>query len=140
MSSPTAASTRATPRPPTCGPGCGPGPRSARYGGEGLDAAGRNARLLAELAGVPAQARGARFFCVAALALPEGSVRTASGECRGEILAAPAGAGGFGYDPIFRPAGFTVAMAELPEAEKNALSHRGRAFAALRPAIEAALA
>ena len=116
--------------------GGAPGPLSARYGGAALDAAGRNAHLLAALAEVPVGRRAARFYCVAALALPDGRVETADGECRGRILAAPSGDAGFGYDPIFEPEGFDVSMAELPEAEKNRLSHRGRAIAALRPALE----
>jgi len=114
----------------------GPGPRSARYGGAGLDAAGRNARLLDALRDVPPDRRAARFFCVAALAIPDGAVETAEGECRGRIRLAPSGGGGFGYDPVFEPEGFTVSMAEIDEAEKNRLSHRGRAFAALRPTLE----
>jgi len=116
-----------------------PGPRSARYGGAGLDAAGRNARLLSALAEVAPERRTARFFCVAALALPDGSVETAEGECRGRILAVPRGGAGFGYDPIFAPEGRDVSMAELPEAEKNGLSHRGRALVALRPVLEGRL-
>jgi XTP/dITP diphosphohydrolase len=120
--------------------GGAPGPRSARYGGPGLDSVGRNTKLLAALAETPIERRAARFFCVAALALPDGSIETAEGECRGRILAAPSGDGGFGYDPIFQPEGYEVSMAELPEAEKNRLSHRGRALAALRPALERLLA
>jgi XTP/dITP diphosphohydrolase len=112
-----------------------PGPRSARYGGESLDATGRNARLLAALAGLAPERRTARFYCIVALALPDGSLETAEGECRGRILSAPRGDGGFGYDPIFQPEGHDGSMAELPEVEKNRLSHRGRATAALRPAL-----
>ncbi|HKJ25113.1 MAG TPA: RdgB/HAM1 family non-canonical purine NTP pyrophosphatase [Myxococcota bacterium] len=118
----------------------GPGPRSARYGGASLDAAGRNARLLAALSRVTPEARGARFYCVAAVAGPDGALETAEGECRGRILEAPRGEAGFGYDPIFQPEGHDASMAELPEAEKNRLSHRGRAIAALRPALERVLA
>jgi XTP/dITP diphosphohydrolase len=59
----------------------------------------------------------------------------AAGECRGRILLAPRGHGGFGYDPIFQPAGHEVSMAELPSAVKNRISHRGRALAALAPAL-----
>jgi len=120
--------------------GGAPGPLSARYGGPSLDAAGRNAHLLAALADVPATERAARFYCVVALALPTGELETYEGECRGRIRAAPSGGAGFGYDPIFQPEGFDVSMAELPEAEKNRLSHRGRAIAALRPALERRLA
>lgn len=116
-----------------------PGVRSARYGGPGLDDAGRIARLLEELRGVAEEQRGARFVCVAALARPDGSVRSARGSCEGRILAAPRGESGFGYDPVFQPIGQGVSMAELSEAEKNRLSHRARAFRALRGGIEAAL-
>ena len=116
-----------------------PGPRSARYGGPGLDDAGRVERLLRELAGVGADARGARFVCVAALATPGGAVETARGECAGEILAAPRGGGGFGYDPVFRPRGEAVSMAELPARRKNEISHRARAVRALRGAIARAM-
>jgi len=116
--------------------GGAPGPRSARYGGPSLDARARNRLLLTVLSDVPTHARGARFFCVAALALPDGTAVSAEGECRGRILEDPSGRSGFGYDPIFQPEGFERSMAELPEAEKNRLSHRGRAVAALQPALE----
>ncbi len=112
-----------------------PGVRSARYGGPELDSADRNARLLGELEGVPPEQRSARFYCVAALVLADGGMEIVEGECRGRILEAPRGAGGFGYDPIFQPEGYEISMAELPEDEKNALSHRGRAFAQLVPML-----
>jgi len=117
--------------------GGGPGVRSARYGGPGLDDAGRVARLLAEIADAAPAARGARFVCVAACALPTGEVETARGECEGRILDAPRGAGGFGYDPVFQPEGESVSMAELPAEHKNRISHRGRAFRALCEALSA---
>jgi len=125
-----------------------PGPRSARYGGPGLDDAGRVRRLLAELAGVPGPRRGARFVCVAALALPAGEggagaeageVHTARGEWPGRILEAPRGEGGFGYDPIFWDEEHGAAAAELPARVKNRISHRARAVAGLREGIRAAL-
>jgi XTP/dITP diphosphohydrolase len=109
-----------------------PGVRSARYGGPALDDAGRVALLLQELAGVPPARRGARFVCVAALVTPDGESVLAEGRCEGRILEAPRGTGGFGYDPIFAPEGRDVSMAELAGAEKNLLSHRGRALVALR--------
>ena len=115
--------------------GGAPGPLSARYGGEELDDGGRVAHLLAEIAKHPGAARTARFVCIAALATPGGETKTATGICEGEILGAPTGAGGFGYDPVFRPAGHDVSMAELPAAEKNEISHRGRALADLRTSI-----
>ena len=111
--------------------GNGPGVRSARYGGPGLDDRGRVALLLRELGEVRAKNREARFVCHVALALVDGTCFVASGECRGVILAAPRGEGGFGYDPVFQPEGETRAMAQLAEAEKNRLSHRGNALRAL---------
>jgi XTP/dITP diphosphohydrolase len=113
-----------------------PGPHSSRYGGPGLDDAGRVAKLLEELEGQGGAARVARFVCVAAFATPDGAVEVARGECAGAILEAPQGAGGFGYDPVFRPEGETLSMAELPAAAKNHVSHRARALQALEPALE----
>jgi XTP/dITP diphosphohydrolase len=117
--------------------GGAPGPLSARYGGAGLDDAGRIAALLRALDAVPDAARGARFVCIAAVATPQGDVATARGVCEGRLLRAPRGAGGFGYDPIFAVGELT--MAELPAAAKDALSHRGRALRALTPALRARL-
>ena len=113
--------------------GGAPGPLSARYGGAGLDDAARNAALLAALESVPDAERGARFVCVAAVATPQGDVAIARGICEGRLLRAPRGDGGFGFDPIFAVGAMT--MAELPVAAKDALSHRGRAFRALLPAL-----
>jgi XTP/dITP diphosphohydrolase len=118
--------------------GGAPGPLSARYGGPGLDDRGRLEALLAALRGIPAPRR-ARFFCVAACARPDGRFALAEGSCEGEILTETTGEGGFGYDPIFRPEGRDRTMAELDCAEKDALSHRGRAFRALEPRIETLL-
>jgi XTP/dITP diphosphohydrolase len=118
------------------GLGGGPGAHSARYGGEGLDDAGRVAHLLRELEGMQSEARRARFVCVAALATPDGAVATARGECAGRILDAPSGTGGFGYDPVFEASEAGVAMAQLSAAEKNCISHRARAFRGLRAVIE----
>jgi XTP/dITP diphosphohydrolase len=117
--------------------GGAPGPRSARFGGPGLDDAGRTRALLAALDGVPAERRGARFVCVAALATPDGVVVTARGECPGRIATEPRGSAGFGYDPIFETTPGGPTMAELPAAEKERISHRGRAFRALGPALRA---
>jgi len=116
--------------------GGGPGPLSARYGGAALDDAGRVQLLLRELSALGERAsRAARFVCVAALALPSGELTVERGECAGEILCAPRGARGFGYDPIFSPDGGVHSMAELAEEEKNRLSHRAHALAALAPAL-----
>ncbi|MEN8184841.1 MAG: RdgB/HAM1 family non-canonical purine NTP pyrophosphatase [Myxococcota bacterium] len=111
--------------------GGAPGPRSARYGGPGLDDAGRVARLLEALEDVLPERRQARFVCVAAWVDPAGGTLILRGECAGRILESPRGAGGFGYDPVFAPEDETVSMAELPPARKNELSHRARAFRAL---------
>jgi len=115
-----------------------PGPLSARYGGPGLDDRGRLEVLLEALRGVPTPRR-ARFFCVAACARPDGHFALAEGSCEGELLTEANGAGGFGYDPIFRPCGVDRSMAELGCAEKDVLSHRGRAFRTLEPQIESLL-
>jgi XTP/dITP diphosphohydrolase len=115
--------------------GGAPGVYSARYGGVGLDDRDRLEALLEELKAFPAPRR-ARFFCAAAVALPDGRCEIAEGVCPGEILMAPQGQGGFGYDPIFQPLGFDRAMAELEPDEKDALSHRGHAFRRLEPGID----
>ena len=112
-----------------------PGPFSARFGGVGLDDRGRLEALLTALDEVP-EPRAARFFCVAAVASPNGQSEIAEGSCLGTILRQARGEGGFGYDPIFQPAGEERVMAELDREEKDALSHRGRAFRALEPAIK----
>jgi XTP/dITP diphosphohydrolase len=121
------------------GLGGAPGPRSARYGGPGLDDAGRVAHLLRALGGMQGDARRARFVCVAALALPDGASAHARGECAGHILASPRGSRGFGYDPVFWSDDLACGMAEVDGERKHAVSHRGRAVRALRPALEAAL-
>lgn len=111
--------------------GGAPGVRSARYGGAGLDDRGRVDRLLRELEGVGASDRTARFVCHVALAFPGGACFVAFGECRGEILTAPRGESGFGYDPVFLVRGGDRTMAELPAPEKNRVSHRAEALRAL---------
>jgi XTP/dITP diphosphohydrolase len=119
------------------GLGGAPGPLSARFGGPGLDDAGRVRALLDALANCSGEQRRARFVCVAALATPEGELVTARGECAGHILDAPRGRSGFGYDPVFFVEEVGRAMAELPDSEKNRISHRALAFGALGGAIRA---
>jgi XTP/dITP diphosphohydrolase len=116
-----------------------PGAYSARYGGAGLDDRGRLEALLSELEPYP-MPRKARFFCAAAVAMPDGRCEVAQGLCAGEIRMSASGGGGFGYDPIFQPEGHDRVMAELERDEKEALSHRGRAFEALEPWIDQLLA
>jgi XTP/dITP diphosphohydrolase len=110
-----------------------PGLHSARYASDDEE---RRAKLLRAISG--ASDRGAYFFCAAALCGPGGApLHAADGRVDGDIALAPRGANGFGYDPIFLPRetpGRT--LAELPAAEKNRLSHRGRAVAKLRPLLE----
>lgn len=113
--------------------GGAPGVRSRRYFGEDIAPADRNQMLLALLDGVTE--RSARFVSVIALAQPDGRVETFDGEVRGEIGTESQGADGFGYDPVFIIAGDGRTMAELPQAEKNAISHRGLAAAKLRAAL-----
>jgi XTP/dITP diphosphohydrolase len=111
----------------------GPGIHSARYGGDGLDDAGRVSHLLDELGG--AGDRRAAFVCVLVAIAADGTELVAEGRVDGTIAAAPRGTGGFGYDPVFVPAGDTRTIGELSAAEKDAISHRGRAAALLRTAL-----
>ena len=118
-----------------------PGVLSARYGGPGLSAVDRYQRLLGELRDVPAERRTARFHCVTALAAPDGALlATADGVCEGVIALGPSGDGGFGYDPVFFLPQYGQTMAQLDAGEKNRISHRGRAAAAIAPQIHRALA
>jgi len=112
--------------------GGAPGVRSARYAGPGATDAQRIDKLLAELASVPPERRTARFRCAVSLVADGREVVAAEGSCEGRILEAPRGTGGFGYDPVFLVPETGRTFAELPPPEKNALSHRGRALAALR--------
>lgn len=106
--------------------GGAPGVFSARYaGGEGHDSAANTALLLSNLSGKAD--RRARFRTVIALTEGSGTVRLFEGAVEGEITCEPAGCGGFGYDPVFRPLGWDKTFAEASADEKNAVSHRGRA-------------
>ena len=84
---------------------------------------------------VPASRRTARYRCVALVAWPGEWFAYAQATCEGSLLLEPRGTGGFGYDPIFVPRGETRTMAELSPAEKDAISHRGKAFRGLRDLI-----
>ncbi len=111
-----------------------PGVQSARYAAVAAGSAAHagdhenNQRLLRELARVAGRARRARFVCVLAVARNGATLATFRGEAGGEILAAPRGRGGFGYDPLFFQAALGKTFAELTPAEKAAVSHRGQAF------------
>jgi XTP/dITP diphosphohydrolase len=113
-----------------------PGVHSARYAGNGASDAGNLAKLLAELEGVPDDQRGARFRCAAVLADPATGEWHAEAAWEGRVIDTPRGQGGFGYDPVFVPTGWSLTSAEVDAATKNASSHRSRAFRALRPAVE----
>jgi XTP/dITP diphosphohydrolase len=113
-----------------------PGVRSARYAGERATDEENLHELLRALKGVPGGGRTARYRCLAVLASPDGTITSAEGVCEGILLNAGRGAGGFGYDPVFVPAGWERTMAELPPEEKDRISHRGKAFRALRAAID----
>ncbi|OEU97615.1 MULTISPECIES: RdgB/HAM1 family non-canonical purine NTP pyrophosphatase [Streptomyces] len=115
--------------------GGAPGIFSARWAGRHGDDGANLDLLLAQLADIDTAHRAAHFECAAALALPDGTERVVSGRLRGTLRHAPAGAGGFGYDPILQPEGESRTCAELEPEEKNAISHRGEAFRALAPAV-----
>jgi XTP/dITP diphosphohydrolase len=117
--------------------GGAPGVRSARYAGQGASDQANLDKLLAAMAGVPPERRTARFRCAAVLTDPGGREWHAEASWEGRLLEAPRGSGGFGYDPVFLPDGWELTSAEVDQATKDAASHRGKAFRALRPAIEA---
>ena len=113
-----------------------PGVYAARYAGPGATYADNVAKLLEELAGVAAPARTARFRTVAVARFPDGREIVAEGSVEGTIAEAPVGEGGFGYDPVFVPAGGDGrTFAQMTRAEKAEVSHRGRALRALAVAL-----
>lgn len=105
-----------------------PGVFSARWAGRHGDDEANLELLLGQLGDVPDEERGAAFVCAAALVRPDGSEEVVHGEVRGRIIREPLGDNGFGYDPIFVPDGFAVTTAQLSAVEKDAISHRGKAF------------
>jgi XTP/dITP diphosphohydrolase len=108
-----------------------PGVFSARWSGRHGDDRANLDLLLAQLSDVDGEHRGAQFVCAAALVLPDGREWTVDGVMRGRLVREPKGTGGFGYDPIFVADGESRTNAELPPDEKDAISHRGKAFRAL---------
>lgn len=112
-----------------------PGIFSARWSGNHGDDQANLDLVLAQIADVPDGARGAQFVCVAALAIPGDDEQTVTGVLNGSLARAPRGENGFGYDPIFLPDGAERTTAEMSASEKDAISHRGRAFRALAPVI-----
>ena len=114
--------------------GGAPGVYSKRYGGPGLNDDERNALLLEKMSGT--EHRGAAFVSSIVCVFPDGGIVSAEGTCRGEIIRAPRGAGGFGYDPVFLVASAAKSMAELSPAEKNSVSHRGNALRQFAPKLK----
>jgi XTP/dITP diphosphohydrolase len=108
-----------------------PGVFSARWSGAHGDDRANLDLVLAQISDVPDPQRGAAFVCAAVLALPDGAEFTVEAQMRGHLIRSPHGTGGFGYDPIFVAEGESRTNAELPPAEKDAISHRGKAFRAL---------
>lgn len=115
--------------------GGAPGIFSARWCGRHGDAAANNALLLAQLADVREADRAAHFACTIALVRPDGEETVVEGGWPGRVATEERGSGGFGYDPLFLPAGSDRSAAELSADEKNAVSHRARAFEAILPAL-----
>ncbi|SFW68360.1 RdgB/HAM1 family non-canonical purine NTP pyrophosphatase [Amycolatopsis australiensis] len=113
-----------------------PGVLSARWSGKHGDDEANLDLVLGQLRDVPDERRGAQFVCAAALVLPSGEETLVRGEWRGTLVRERRGTNGFGYDPIFRPDGETRTSAEMAPAEKDAVSHRGRALRALLPALK----
>jgi XTP/dITP diphosphohydrolase len=115
-----------------------PGVLSARWSGNAAlpdkDAA-NNALLLAQLSDVPAHRRGAEFRCAIAFVLPGGEEHVETGVMRGRVLRTTSGDGGFGYDPLFAAEGYDVSTADLSVADKDAISHRGKALRAMAPLV-----
>lgn len=116
-----------------------PGVLSARWSGRHGDDRANLELVLAQLADVPDERRGAAFVCAAALAVPGGVETVVHGEWRGRVIREARGSNGFGYDPIFVPEGEKRTSAELTPEEKDAASHRSRALRALLPHLRAAL-
>ena len=113
-----------------------PGILSARWAGRHGDDDANLQLLLDQLADTPDERLGAQFRCVIALVTPDGTEHVVDGEMRGQLIRDRRGSNGFGYDPIFVPDGFTQTSAELSAAEKDAISHRGKALRALVPLLE----
>ena len=106
-----------------------PGVLSARWSGASEDVDQANLDLVLEqVKDVPTESRGAKFVCAAVVVFPDGQELVAIGEMLGHLLNAPTGENGFGYDPIFVPQGFEISTAQMSAAEKDAISHRGKAL------------
>ncbi|WP_377643722.1 RdgB/HAM1 family non-canonical purine NTP pyrophosphatase [Oryzobacter terrae] len=128
--------------------GGSPGVFSARWSGSAAGEGAARAEkdranlglLLEQVADVPDEHRAAAFVCAAVVAMPDGRVEGVEGRVEGSLVRAPRGTNGFGYDPVFVPAGDSRTLAEYTDEEKNAISHRGNAFRALEPVLRELLA
>jgi len=118
--------------------GGAPGVDSAYYAGPQGDSAANLAKLVAAMQGVAEGRRGAQFICVLVLLGPKAGEQLFEGCCAGTLRRDPRGGGGFGYDPLFVPAGYARTYAELDEAVKNQISHRGRAWSQLAACLRQA--
>lgn len=116
-----------------------PGVISARWSGRHGDDEANLRLVLAQLADVPADRRGAAFVCAAAAVVPGAGERVVEGRLAGVLAREPRGSNGFGYDPVFMPVGEDRTTAEMSAAEKDAISHRGIAFRRLAPLLAALL-
>ena len=114
-----------------------PGVISARWGG--TDYHVKNQLIIDKLAGLPEKQRGCGYVTVLAIATLDGKVYRRTGRCRGLVAPRPVGTGGFGYDPIFLVPEFGRTMAEIPQSDKAAISHRGRAVAKALPLLRSLL-
>ncbi len=112
-----------------------PGIFSARWAGSHGDDAANTAKVLEQLRDTPDSERSAHFTCVAALYLPDGRSHCEESHFNGWILHEPIGEQGFGYDPIFRPAGYAVSSAQMSAGDKDAISHRGKSLRAIAPHV-----
>jgi XTP/dITP diphosphohydrolase len=112
-----------------------PGIFSARWAGTHGDDKANTEKVLAALVDVPDEKRSAHFTCVAALALPDGRTHVEEAKFEGWILHEPIGDQGFGYDPIFRPNGYSISSAQMSAEEKDAISHRGKSLRAIAPHV-----
>lgn len=112
-----------------------PGIYSARWAGTHGDDQANLEKLLSELIDVSDDKRTAHFTCVAALAMPDGRTHVEEGLFHGQILHAPVGQEGFGYDPIFQPLGMSISSAQMSPQEKDAVSHRGKALRLIAPHV-----
>ena len=114
-----------------------PGVLSARWSGRHGDDAANLHLLLAQLTDVPDERRGAQFVCAAALVMPDGREHVSEGIVTGRLIREPRGQHGFGYDPIFVPGSADMTTAEMDPADKDRISHRGKALRGLAPVIAA---